>query len=73
MDPRVWASAQDFGTFVLIAYAQKPVLLKFVREYGGRGRCASLYIGSLVSQGGTLIFSYIRRLGSFIGVQNFEF
>ena len=24
-------------------------------------------------QGGTLIFSYIRRLGSFFGVQNFEF
>ena len=24
-------------------------------------------------QGGTLIFSYIRRLGSFLGVQNFEF
>ena len=23
--------------------------------------------------GGTLIFSYIRRLGSFFGVQNFEF
>ena len=23
--------------------------------------------------GGTLIFSYIRRLGSFLGVQNFEF
>ena len=25
------------------------------------------------SQGGTLIFSYMRRLGSFFGVQNFEF
>ena len=25
------------------------------------------------SQGGTLIFSYIHRLGSFLGVQNFEF
>ena len=25
------------------------------------------------AQGGTLIFSYIRRLGSFLGVQNFEF
>ena len=24
-------------------------------------------------QGGTLIFSYIRRLGSFFGVQNFGF
>ena len=24
-------------------------------------------------QGGTLIFSYIRRLGPFFGVQNFEF
>ena len=24
-------------------------------------------------RGGTLIFSYIRRLGSFLGVQNFEF
>ena len=23
--------------------------------------------------GGTLIFSYIRRLGPFLGVQNFEF
>ena len=23
--------------------------------------------------GGTLIFTYIRRLGSFFGVQNFEF
>ena len=23
--------------------------------------------------GGTLIFSYIRRLGSYFGVQNFEF
>ena len=23
--------------------------------------------------GGTLIFSYIHRLGSFLGVQNFEF
>ena len=23
--------------------------------------------------GGTLIFSYIRRLGTFLGVQNFEF
>ena len=23
--------------------------------------------------GGTLIFSYIRRLGSFLGVQNFKF
>ena len=26
-----------------------------------------------LSHGGTLIFSYIRRLGSFFGVQNFEF
>ena len=26
-----------------------------------------------LSQGRTLIFSYIRRLGSFFGVQNFEF
>ena len=25
------------------------------------------------AQGGTLIFSYIRRLGSFFGVQNFDF
>ena len=24
-------------------------------------------------RGGTLIFSYIRRLGSFLGVQNLEF
>ena len=24
-------------------------------------------------EGGTLIFSYIRRLGSFFGVQNFDF
>ena len=26
-----------------------------------------------VGGGGTLIYSYIRRLGSFFGVQNFEF
>ena len=37
------------------------------------------HISSLVTTpgggggGGTLIFSYIRRLGSFFGVQNFEF
>ena len=31
------------------------------------------HISSLVTpQGGTLIFSYIRRLGSFFWVQNFE-
>ena len=76
MDPRVWASAHDFGTFVLSAYAQKPVLLKFAREYG-------VGVGVLVCMwgvwfpgrggGGTLIFSYIRRLRSFIGVRNFEF
>ena len=27
----------------------------------------------LVPPGGTLIFSYIRRLGTFFGVQNFKF
>ena len=26
-----------------------------------------------MAQGGTLIFSYIRRLGSYFWVQNFEF
>ena len=30
----MWASAQAFGIFLLSAYAQKPVLLKFVRGYG---------------------------------------
>ena len=30
-------------------------------------------VGLLYPRGGTLIFSYIRRLGSFLGVQNFEF
>ena len=29
--------------------------------------------GSQGGGGGTLKFSYIRRLGSFLGVQNFEF
>ena len=33
----------------------------------------NLFKSFLGSQGGTLIFSYIRRLGSFFGVQNFEF
>ena len=33
----------------------------------------SVVIGTHQPQGGTLIFSYIRRLGSFLGVQNFEF
>ena len=31
------------------------------------------YMYMAPSGGGTLIFSYIRRLGSFMGVQNFEF
>ena len=29
--------------------------------------------GGVVGGGGTLIVSYIRRLGSFFGVQNFKF
>ena len=32
-----------------------------------------LCAGSVTPQGGTLIFSCIRRLGSFFWVQNFEF
>ena len=33
----------------------------------------SFMSGRVFPQGGTLIFSYIRRLGSFFGVQKFEF
>ena len=32
-----------------------------------------LFLGSLSPRGDTLIFSYIRRPGSFFRVQNFEF
>ena len=38
-----------------------------------RGPISFGYFSPGEGGGGTLIFSYIRRLGSFLGVQNFEF
>ena len=35
--------------------------------------CVCVCVRVCVPQGGTLIFSYIRRLGPFLGVQNFKF
>ena len=40
---------------------------------GHQSRFISLNMSEAQGGGGTLIFSYIRRLGSFFGIQNFEF
>ena len=50
--------------------------MRFTRGGGGGGGVGGGLGGGVCAQGGggvTLIFSYIRRLGSFLGVQNFEF
>ena len=49
--------------FSILALSRENLSLVFMTRF---------YANYFRPQGGTLIFSYIRRLGRFLGVQNFE-
>ena len=65
-----------FKTICLVAATKKVPCDTEILVMSDQSLCC-LHEGSLGLQGrgggGTLIFSYIRRLGSFFRVQNFEF
>ena len=62
--PLLFANIPKTGFLAQLLNAMRK---RFVHYYANKGEVPRM------GGGGTLIFSYIRRLGSFFGVYNFEF